>query len=708
MIKYKEPKEIMAWASQIEDILIENINEEMERILTENPEGKMIYELSEILFCPTWRFYNRKNYNLIQSKNYNIISTFNGVKLQITKLALSRYLTQILNELDSEHESDLERIYMQSGTDYGVRFFVDHVFNNSLFHVKAISNLWAISYSHIWLRNYDDETNKSGKYPKYKPRNHDTNQFLYYLTLLNLLGTYQDEVHCIYIPLETYYNRSDDEYQSRIYIFKYIFDLEIQARCKNVIQDKLAKYHNANLIYDSKEIPAWEDLDRIPSRLCNRAKNRGGCQLKKYSKGKYNYLCDLEIPEHEFYIEENIDRSFPMFFPYLKDNEIDKILDEINELWTKYIQKRIPSFIIPNEVLPIFKDKLRNIFQYFFQNRNANVSPYYLVNRIIEDLIKTVNEIFSDDISLQIISILETENFRSGLSIYIDERILPISFIVDQEEYLRFLILRSLYDEILSSHYYTYYSHTFLGECPRRTNLIRNGKIYNDVKEFYLDTMDNFRTIPELITNEIRVKYINSALIDFYKEIVSNGVYQRLNYKGFTFRYFLSTHEKVGFDNYPILFCFSSSLYNVERYLHKEGKKNKYYEGTGKRNGKSEKEVLIPRRKDIIQAIILAKALKEKKESILPVLMIYLPRTLYGDIRIFKISINDFDDKSVESYLDIIDTNIEKNIPYTYEQFKDNELRCFYCPYSYLKKQNINEPICPEGYKYKNRFVNEY
>ena len=707
-------KENVIWAEMIERALLKMANDNTKSFLGETEEGLRCYSVSEILFCPTYYIYKRKNFIPIKS--------FHGIKLQISKLSISNYIMDLLDEIDNTSENNIILDYNLLNNDYFIRFKTDYILNNSILHIKTIESLSQISFSNIYLQYYDSETNEIdtgyGKFPRFKPRNHDVNQFIYNISLLNYISKYSDIVNCLYIPLETKYNYKEQKYFDRIFLFRFNINMDLQDRCLQKINEDIHKYNSVEAYLEPNQIPNWSDLERIPSRICLYAKNRGGCKLKKYvsKEKKQTFLC-ATTPEEKSYIQENIKRPFPLFFPTFTEEEISIYKSEIYELFIKYLELSEYKIFLPEGLRLLFIDNIDHIFNKYFGDTKWNVPINVICSRIISAISVTVNEMIEKSIAEKIDTLINGTEFKGLINTYLDDRIKNHIFTIDQDEELRFKIVSRMYNKIFNSYFYDPSSFRMIGECPRYLNLLTYGNLYNMIREYYLDSIEDLKVIPPVITNELRINIINQSLLLYYKEYITTGIYEELSYKNYTFEYFISDYKKIGFDKYPILFFFTPSLYNLDKLLDNENKIPKYTESTGSRKGRQQRyyypkrqwiptEVVIPRTKDIFQTIILQNELRKQGINKKPILMIYLPRDSSGDIRIFTVSTKN--SIETDNIIEEFNKRVECSEPYTEKEFLNNELRCIYCPYSYLEGEESGIPICKEGKDLRDIFIKKY
>ena len=696
----------------IKKILLEKYNREQIDFFEEksNESELSIYNISEILSCPTSSLYKRKNYISIKE--------FEGIIKKVNREAISNYFNNILNSIDLESEHNINYIYEHSNNsnEYNILYNIDHIVNNSIYYIKVINNLNSLKFSHVWLNEFDNINNFENGYPIYKPRNTDINQFAFVLALANINLSFKNYIICIYIPLSTQYNKEKNKYLDNILVFRTTFGTDIQERAKELIFRKFDRYNYANFNYDKGEIPSIKDLERIPSIICKFPIKYGGCQLKKQVKTKENkkeivYTCALKNRDLEEEIKIKSKKIFPLFFPYIKNTDINIYKKEITELWNNYINSKLFQINIPQEVIMLFEKELSLFLNTLFIKKHNNYSIYYLRYVILNKIINDIQKYISKEIATKIITELDSKEFKSQLFEYLEKRFSPLNFVVDQSSIDSFNILSNIYKHVLLSDIYYRFSEYFIGECPRRVKNIRDGIFYKDIRINLLNDEKGLAMIPQILKTEFRVNLINLALTQFYSNLITDNIFRNIKYRKFSIKYFLGAKEKLNLDyDYPIIFCFSQSLYNLEKEFNENEIDIKIKEGTGKYNYKKSNIFLIPCKKDIIRALVLKKALVDnnKIDINMPILLIYLPRKSYNDIRAFLVYTTDNNLDFIDNIIDNFNNNINNNIPYTYEEFKQNELRCFYCPYSYLNYgEKSTAPFCKEGQKMRKRYIEE-
>jgi len=690
-------REITRWSKKFEQIILQIINKGIKEELSKEIDGKPVYTAKEILLCPTWSIYDRKN--------GADITSFSGVKIFLYKNAIKNYIYDILSEEEEILEKDAIFTLTEQGAPYALSATVDLLSEDSMFHVKTIPNLYAINFSNVWLNEYDYDTNSYNNFPAFKPRNSDINQILYYMSILNSIGKMINKSYIIYIPMENIFSSKYNRYMNRIFVFRVETQTELMRRCIGLISNKALRYYNVDMYLEPNQVPDWDDIERIPSRTCLRSKSSGGCKLKveikKNGKKELDFKCAF-TPEQKRYIKSKVDDIFPLFFPILHSSEIDNYSNNIVNVMSEFAYSKL-NIAIPEKVKELFVSELKEIFENYFIVEKQNIPIPVLVFKVIDKISYSIDK-FIEKGKDELKSLVKSEIFKKKVLEILNISIGNKTFYVFQDEYIRYKILRRIYDNIVDTYFMHPYSYRLIGDCPRKVFLLRNYNIYNIIRERYTDSLEFMSMIPDIIRTELEVNFICNSIQSYLSPIFSSTVNDVI-FEDFIFEYYLTDYNKIGISDYPMVFMFTPSYFYIEYLFNKNGKKFSVSESTGRVGRREPSRYPVPLKKDVFQSAILDSLLKKEYGIEKSVLMVYLPR-FKGDIRVF--SVIKYDYNNIYDRFKKFNERIENEVPYSYEEFIRNELRCFYCPYSYIEGEEEGKVACEEGMENRHRYVKEF
>ncbi|MBD3198339.1 MAG: hypothetical protein GF317_25035 [Candidatus Lokiarchaeota archaeon] len=725
-------------------------------------ENHYIYDLDEILFCLTWKAYRRSNNSSWESlKDYIMPARREFYHQSLTSVFSDAFEKSFESEVKSNaviiYKSVIDKKKFKGPHEFvALRTNLDLIADN-YFCIRPKQSLTSLRYGRIYLDKFDKKTNykkievgkKVMELPKYKPIKVDINKLGFNLILRNYVRYLGTHAYLIYFPLQTSYRYDEHEYDTDIFIFKIIFPFNTNI-IRRTINERLSLYHYLNYQgkRDIKYIPAYASEDKFintaltPSRLCHLGVTKYmGCNLKKRNKENgitYDYECGIDKKGYKYSTTKKEEEegytavrslTFPLLIPFFTKEELKEIKNAILKITKDFITEKLQE-VSSKEINEINKTIntqlgliLNDLFLYKYNKLHTNRTNYN-TSRIVREISDAIKEGINERYK---IDIWELGNILNN---YVEENISPKIFKVEQDEQIRWDIMKiiNMYITDKDKEFYNYISHRFIGECPRYTKLTRDNFLRNKLKEFYQGKRPI--RLPSVLRNELRINFLNHSIQQYLADIMAAAEHYK-NYKGYEFKYYKvdtnitpigSLKGKV-----PILFFFSPSLFNLDKELDRVNKKNPYREGTGKfrttKRGKIKrtppleeelspkikssgerlyKQILIPREKDIYQTIILQSLLKDKA----PMLMIYIPRNIYNDIRIFKVK-SKKSLEEIDTFIDKSKKRMSKGDPYTYREFLDNEIRCMYCPYSWLISSKTREPICREGIENRKRFIKE-
>jgi len=236
-------------------------------------------------------------------------------------------------------------------------------------------------------------------------------------------------------------------------------------------------------------------------------------------------------------------------------------------------------------------------------------------------------------------------------------------------------------------------------DCPKFVGLYQDGVVYDTIKEHFLTSFEKFEKIPKLMKNEFRVAMLNQALLSYYMKKITTGIPYQARDGDYIYEYYILDNDKINITSNPVLFFFPPSPFYLEFLLDRQAKTTSISECTTEKN-KKKKLLLIPNRKDVLQTARLQYLLNKQ------VYMIYIPRTINGNIRFFTVSVKNPDE--LDTIMEEFTTDVKNMRPYDYKESLINMIRCIYCQYSYTSAAGSSEAICEVGKSNREQFINEY